>query len=68
MCVVSMVSDHYRTNYPTPTQWTIPLYQDYWELKRKADLYDKMMNQPDCEKGDLAEFEKAIRRYLKLKD
>jgi hypothetical protein len=55
-----MVSDHYFKKYPEPIQWTWPTWQDYQELKRKADLYDKMTNQPNCEKGDLAQREQAV--------
>ncbi len=64
MCVVSMVSDHYREKYPQPVQWNWPTWQEYQELKRKAAEYDRIMKQPHCEKGDLEEFERKIEKHL----
>ncbi len=64
MCVVSMISDHYREKYPQPAQWNWPTWQEYQELKRKAEAYDRMTKQPDCEKGDLKQYEDAIKDFL----
>jgi hypothetical protein len=59
-----MVSDHYREKYPQPVQWNWPTWQEYQELKRKAAEYDRIMKQPDCEKGDLSVFEKNVEDWL----
>lgn len=64
MCVVSMVSDHYFGKYSQPTQWAWPTWDEYQELKRKAAEYDKLTNQPSCEKGDLDSREHAVHDYL----
>ena len=60
MCVVSMVSDHYRETRPLPNFWTMEQWQEYQELKRKATQYDERNKEPHCEKGDLIQWEKSI--------
>ena len=64
MCVVSMVSDYYQQQYPKPEQWNKPLFHDYLELKRKAELYDQLTKQPDCQKPELVLFEQQIKDFL----
>lgn len=63
MCVVSVVTDHYR-RYPNdwwdPTKW-----DDYLDLKRKAEEYDRITNQPDCEDPKKQRFEQEVLKRLK---
>lgn len=40
-------------------------WQEYLELKRKAEEYDLRTNQPDCVKPDLEEWETKMKRFLK---
>lgn len=70
MCVVSMVSDHYRDkwkDFGKQEGVTIPLsdWFEYQELKRKAKEYDERNNQPHCEKPDIADWEQKILDVLK---
>jgi hypothetical protein len=39
-------------------------WDEYQELKRKAEEYDKRTNQPDCAKPGVAEWEAAIESVL----
>ena len=76
MCVVSMITDHYRDKWPLPLPQSpvvpsIPYEQfpwaEYWELKRKAEEYDRRTNQPNCEKEDIKKWESEMERFLKEK-
>ena len=73
MCAVSMVTDFYRdkwnpfdisTNHIviTKQQW-----EEYLELKRRMEEYDKRTNQPDCIKPEVADWEKLMEDFLKRK-
>lgn len=48
MCVVSMVTGHYRDLYPAPHQFPPFEWPNYAELVRKARAYDEMTGQKDC--------------------
>jgi hypothetical protein len=80
MCVVSMVTDHYREKWPViplhpcglPVGPLLPMkfitaeeWEEYQELKRKAAEYDAITNQPDCAKEGVAEWEKAYEDHLR---
>lgn len=77
MCAVSMVTDYYReVRWPVPlypqepfdfTKITITheQWEEYQELKRRAEKYDQDTNQPDCVKPEVQEWEDTIVRVLK---
>jgi len=79
MCVVSMVTGHFRTKWPLYPGYdvepvklpTILEYEDYQELLRKARLYDEMMKQPDCPDPEkerwMAELERRMAEKYDLK-
>lgn len=52
MCVVSMVTDHYMQQWPTPSHMSPSIYRDIEELIRKAKDYDRIHNQPECPAPD----------------
>lgn len=73
MCAVSMVTDFYRDKWNpfdistnriviTKQQW-----EEYLELKRRMEEYDKRTNQPDCIKPEVADWEKLMEDFLKRK-
>jgi hypothetical protein len=71
MCVVSMISGHYMqkwpyippTTYPWP-QPTIPEWNEYQELLRKAREYDRIMSQPDCPDPAKEDWNKKMSDYM----
>lgn len=63
MCVVSMVTDHYR-KYPNDW-WDMTKWDDYLDLKRKAEEYDRITKQPDCEDPQKQRFEQEVLKRLK---
>lgn len=65
MCAVSFVSEHYFQKYTKPYDWTWPTWSEYQELKRKAELYDKMTGQADCIKPEFIKKEQAVELYFK---
>lgn len=69
MCVVSMISDHWQKKWsdPSKVEITFEQWQEYLELKRKAEEYDKKTNQPKCQKPDLEIWEKLIEEVLRKK-
>lgn len=70
MCVVSMVSDHYKRMWPSPLEWqqvNNPDYSNYQELLRKARLYDELTKQQDCPAPDKVEWQEKIDKYMKDK-
>lgn len=78
MCAVSMITDHYRDRwpmlnkyqalssqqFPPPIQITTEQWNEYLELKRRAQEYDARTNQADCAKPDVEEWEKKVESYL----
>ncbi len=48
MCAVSMVTQHYYDKYPNPSTFPEWKFGDYFELVRKAKLYDELTGQKDC--------------------
>lgn len=40
-------------------------WQEYQELKRRMEAYDKATGQPDCIKPEVAEWEEEIRKIVK---
>jgi len=87
MCVVSMITDHYREQWPMPGMYympepvgyptmtkivdftppitiTVEQWNEYRELKRKAEEYDARTGQPDCVKPGVEEWEKMIEAVL----
>jgi hypothetical protein len=82
MCAVSMITDHYRGQWPMnpPTQglsiFNIPAgftitpeqWAEYQALKRKAQEYDARTNQPDCAKPDVEEWEARVEAYLQKRE
>lgn len=65
MCVVSMVTDHYRTNvWPTTVHVSYEQYLEYLRLKRAAEEIDRVTNQPDCIKPELKEWEEQLKKMV----
>ena len=71
MCVVSMITDHYRQQWPIFTPYVEPNFiitkeqwQEYLELKRKASEYDVRNNEPYCAKQGVSDWEAAVEAYL----
>lgn len=80
MCVVSMITDHYRDRWPVvpllpyppqPAPYIVPQititraqWDEYIELKRKAAEYDARTGQPHCEKPEVPEWEARVLRIL----
>jgi len=73
-----MISDHWRDKYPNPplNPWqgmpfsggyylTAEQWNEYLDLKTKAEKYDRDTGQPDCVKPEVDAWEKAIEAYLK---
>ena len=60
MCVVSMVTNHFHDKWPSPNDWDKAKWEDYVEIKRKAEEYDRLTKQPDCHKPELPDIEKQI--------
>lgn len=67
MCIVSMVVGHFQDQYPSPSLFPQQLYHDYWELKRKAELYDKMMQQPDCPDPAKVKWANELEQFMREK-
>lgn len=67
MCAVSMISDHYQRTWPLDSGWTKIRWEEYQELLRKANEYDRRNNQPDCVDPKKAEFTQAVEKLLKEK-
>ncbi len=44
---------------PTPKE-----FEDYDELRRKAEKYDKLMKQPECPAPDKVEWDKRLREFM----
>jgi len=64
MCVVSMVTQHYYDTRPNYRRWSTKDYQDFKELIRKAEEYDKLMGQPDCPDFDKQEWRSGLDSYM----
>lgn len=78
MCVASMVTDHYQDKWPVykPTFDPLPpiypafraitkeQWEEYQELKRKAEEYDKRNGEPECVKTGVAEWEAVIKSQI----
>lgn len=47
MCVTSAIFDYGRQQVP-PYEWTRPAFDEFKELVRKAEEFDRLANQPDC--------------------
>lgn len=73
MCAVSMVTDFYRDKwnpFDIPTDRIVitrQQWEEYLELKRKMEEFDKRTNQPDCVKPEVAEWEKLMEDFLRRK-
>lgn len=67
MCTVSMITDHYMQRWPQPNNFPPSHYPDYWELLRKARLYDEMTKQPDCPAHDKVEWQRELERVMREK-
>lgn len=66
MCAVSRVTDFYHSK-PLDT-WNWPMYIDYKKLVEEMKKYDAETGQPDCEKPEVVEKDKAIEQYLTEKE
>lgn len=63
MCAVSAMYDYGRQ---LPEQWWRPQqFYKYQELIKKAEEWDRMANQPDCEDSAKAEWMKAIEERMR---
>lgn len=71
MCAVSMITDYYQQKWPSLIMSTIQITQAQWneyqDLKKKMEEYDKQTGQPDCAKPGVADWEKAIEDVLRKK-
>ena len=79
MCVVSAITDNLQKQwtpgwtpfqpYPHPSAVTITLeqYNEYLELKKRAEEFDRKTGQPDCIKPELAQWEAMIEEVLRKK-
>lgn len=80
MCTYSMIADHFREKWPIcPMPQTMPLpyhwpngvtitkdqWDEYQELKRKAQEYDARTGQPDCVKPEIEDWERAVESVLR---
>jgi hypothetical protein len=67
MCAVSMVTQTYMDQVPILKDWSLPLFNDFEELVRKARLYDEMTNQPDCPDPKKDEWRKSLEDFIREK-
>lgn len=69
MCAVSAITDHFRDKWnPLGDQNKIVITQAQWdeyrELKRKMEDYDRRTKQADCVKPEVDKWEKAMEAFL----
>lgn len=74
MCIVSVVSDDYMKRWPDPGTWDLAGrwiseadWREYQRLKAMAEELDRKLNQPDCVKPEVEDWEKKIEDYLRKK-
>lgn len=64
MCVVSMVHDYGRKNFPPVYEWDVDDLTEYEEIIRRLDRLDRRFNQPDCVDPAKQKFMDEIRDRL----
>lgn len=66
MCIMSAVTDHYQGLWPNPGGANISWaeYTEYMRLKKMAEELDQKLNQPDCVKPGVEDWEKKVEDVL----
>lgn len=74
MCVVSAVTDYYQRNWEIQSDRVSPFmqgrwiswveWQEYLDLKRKAEEIDKKTNHPACQKPELEAWEQKVKKMI----
>lgn len=67
MCFVSMVSQHYFDQWPSPNHFPPDRYMDFQELIKKARKYDEMTGQKDCPDPAKDQWKKAVEEFMRDK-
>lgn len=65
MCSVSMITGHFREQWPQYERFPPQQYPRYQELLRKAKLYDEMMKQPDCPDPAKQEWNERLEKFMR---
>lgn len=65
MCVVSMVHDYGRTNFPPVETWTLKDSLQYAEIIKRLDKLDKRFDQRDCEDESKRQFFQEVLDHIK---
>lgn len=78
MCVISMVNDYGRQNwpiYPAPapfapppdpnSKWTLETIEQFEKLVKAAERMDALMGEPDCVDPEKAKFMKELKKLKK---
>lgn len=65
MCVVSMVHDYGRTNFPPVETWTLKDSLQYAEIIKRLDKLDKRFDQRDCEDESKRQYLQEVLDHIK---